>query len=382
MNPVHCDALIVGGGPAGIAAALALHQRGLDCLLADAATPPIDKACGEGLMPDALAVLSQLGVDLSPVHGAAFDGIGFCNATHAVSASFPSGTGIGVRRLRLHSLLIEAAQRAGVRTSWGRSVSLTSGTSATLGEIPVRFRYLIGADGQTSAIRRHAALEPTVGAPIIRYGFRRHYRVAPWTRNVEIHWAPRSQAYITPVAADELCVAVISRDPGLRLRGDAALVDFPTLQQRLGSSEITSRERGSISVHRRLRRVTRENIALIGDASGSADAITGEGMANSFRQALALADTLANSRPLADYDHAHREIMRLPLRMSRLMLFMDRYPLLQRRALAAFASDPSLFARMLSVHVAHESFAHFLTHSGPRLGARILRPRAAGALTA
>ena len=51
---IRCDALIAGGGPAGLAAAIALRQKGLDVLVADALWPPIDKACGEGLMPDAL----------------------------------------------------------------------------------------------------------------------------------------------------------------------------------------------------------------------------------------------------------------------------------------------------------------------------------------
>ena len=59
---IRCDALIVGGGPAGLAAAIALRQKGLDVLVADALRPPIDKACGEGLMPDAQRDLAALGI--------------------------------------------------------------------------------------------------------------------------------------------------------------------------------------------------------------------------------------------------------------------------------------------------------------------------------
>ena len=59
---IRCDALIVGGGPAGLAAAIALRQKGLDVLVADALRPPIDKACGEGLMPDARKDLAALGI--------------------------------------------------------------------------------------------------------------------------------------------------------------------------------------------------------------------------------------------------------------------------------------------------------------------------------
>ena len=59
LVPSKTDVLVIGGGPAGLAAALAARQAGLDVVLADRAQPPIDKACGEGLMPDALAALQR-----------------------------------------------------------------------------------------------------------------------------------------------------------------------------------------------------------------------------------------------------------------------------------------------------------------------------------
>ncbi|MGB8062426.1 MAG: FAD-binding protein, partial [Candidatus Sulfotelmatobacter sp.] len=46
------DVFVIGGGPAGLAAAIAARKCGLRVIVADAAQPPIDKACGEGLMPD------------------------------------------------------------------------------------------------------------------------------------------------------------------------------------------------------------------------------------------------------------------------------------------------------------------------------------------
>ena len=58
------DVFIVGGGPAGLAAAIAARQRGLRVVVADGGHAPIDKACGEGLMPDALAELERLGIQL------------------------------------------------------------------------------------------------------------------------------------------------------------------------------------------------------------------------------------------------------------------------------------------------------------------------------
>ena len=92
--PHATDVLVIGGGPAGLAAAIACRMRGMRVVLADAARPPIDKSCGEGLMPDAVAVLEKLGICLSscgyPVRGIRFRGSGVI-----VDASFPRSSGIG-----------------------------------------------------------------------------------------------------------------------------------------------------------------------------------------------------------------------------------------------------------------------------------------------
>jgi flavin-dependent dehydrogenase len=103
---------------------------------------------------------------------------------------------------------------------------------------------------------------------------------------------------------------------------------------------------------RRLRRVTSGNIALIGDASGSVDAITGEGLALCFRQALALADAL-KAEDLALYERAHAKLHRLPHFMSRTMLLMDRSPVILTKTLNTFQRKPDLFSHLLQVHIGH-----------------------------
>lgn len=59
---MRCDVLVLGAGPAGSAAARALAQAGLDVVLADRHVFPRDKACGDALIPDALAALRRLGL--------------------------------------------------------------------------------------------------------------------------------------------------------------------------------------------------------------------------------------------------------------------------------------------------------------------------------
>src|SRR5271156_3859544 len=186
MMSLTSDVLVVGGGPAGLAAAIALRKYGTDVLLIDALEPPIDKACGEGIMPDSRRDLTRLGVELDSRHGAAFRGIRFCDDHSTVSADFPSEQGIGLRRVALHRALVDHAREAGVRMLWGTRITLNPGQPATVAGAPVNYRYLIGADGHSSRVRPWAGLER--GTLLTRrFGFRTHYRIAPWSPYIEIH---------------------------------------------------------------------------------------------------------------------------------------------------------------------------------------------------
>jgi flavin-dependent dehydrogenase len=205
----------------------------------------------------------------------------------------------------------------------------------------------VGADGTGSQVRRWAGLEE-FKRNTRRYGFRRHFQIAPWTDHVEIHWGNGCQIYVTPVAPDEVGVALLSHDPKLRVT--QALAQFPTLASRLDGAPETSSERGALTGSRRLVRVTKKNIALIGDASGSVDAISGEGLCLGFHQALALADAMER-RNLSLYESAHRRLALRPRFMADFMLTMDRWPWLRARALPALAAHPELFGGLLAMHV-------------------------------
>src|SRR5450759_3527348 len=112
------EVLVAGAGPAGLAAAIAARQAGFEVAVVDCARPPIDKACGEGIMPDGLAALSALGVDVDERQVAPFRGIRFVNGAHTVEASFPGGVGFGIRRTVLHQWLVNRAEECGVALHW------------------------------------------------------------------------------------------------------------------------------------------------------------------------------------------------------------------------------------------------------------------------
>jgi flavin-dependent dehydrogenase len=386
------DVLIAGGGPAGLAAAIAARQGGLTVMLADPARPPIDKACGEGIMPAGIAALRRLGIELLPGQFFALAGMRFVGAHGAVDAVFPHERGCGARRTMLHQVMVERAEQAGVELLWGSRVSFQQNHNTGWGrgsgkeEIlldgrGVRCRWLIGADGQNSRVRAQAGLERPRGMRR-RFGLRCHYAVAPWSEFVEVHWGEHGQMYITPVASDQVCVALLTDGPKKLNTGlseapanahlsaatglttaragdsifDEARAHFPAVAQRLGGAARLTRVRGSLTSTGSLPLVWRENLALVGEASGSVDAITGEGLTMAFQQALALAAALA-AGDLRLYQAAHRRIMRRPNFMNRLLLSMDRHAMLRQRVLRAFCAEPGLFARMLAIHLGESSSA-------------------------
>ena len=366
-----CDVLIVGGGPAGLACAIATARQGLQVEVIDAMKPPIDQACGEGLMPDSLEALAAIGFSnldqiLRENENHLLRGIRFLGDTspaHNVTteAAFPQTPGRGIRRTVLHQILLDRAASLGVRFHWENSVQSIAptreGTLVHSNRQTLRTRFLVGADGPRSRVATWTGLtESSIQSR--RIGLRQHYTIAPWTDFVEVYWSNHGQAYVTPNSSSEVCVAFIAHkkfaSPG------EALSHFPALRHHLAASQLDGPARGSISLGRTLHRVTRRNVALIGDASGSVDAITGEGMALCFRQAAALSVAL-RANDLNLYQQAHRRIQRLPSLMSRSLLLMDRSPLLRDTILRTFQRTPWLFERLLQMHIGHSPLQSFGT---------------------
>jgi menaquinone-9 beta-reductase len=320
----------------------AARLKGFDVTVVDAARPPIDKACGEGLPPAGVAVLQRLGVVLSPDVALPLRGIRFLDGRTSVEASYRFGPGVALRRTRLHELLANRASELGVRLLWDTRMSETS-------KLP-SYRWLVGADGQNSCVRHAAGLD-AASRESFRFGFRRHYKISPWTDFVEVHWGACCQIYVTPISEEEVGIALLSRDSHLRL--DTAIREFPALQRRLQGAQASSTERGAVTVSRRLRCVFRGRTVLVGDASGSVDAITGEGLSLSFHQAIALSDALCSGE-LASYQAEHSRLARRPACVAGMLLLLDRFPSLRRSVLRMLALEPPIFGKLLTMLATNE----------------------------
>ncbi len=369
------DVFIAGGGPAGLATAIAARGQGLSVIVADGALAPIDKPCGEGLLPNGVEALRKLGIEIPEGDAYPFRGVRFVDGSTKAEAEFPRGTAYGIRRTHLHRVMVDRAAACGVRMLWQAAVTGLHPEGALVAGELVRARWVVGADGTSSRVRSWAKLDERRGdarsGKNVRFAFRRHYRIAPWSEFMELHWGRECQVYVTPVGREEVCVSLISFDPKLRLREEEALEEFPELWSRLKNAKYASSERGAITVTRQLRRVYRDRTVLVGDASGGVDAITGEGLCLAFQQAALLAKCLAGGE-LARYQQTHRALLRRPTLMTRLMLFMARHRRARQRVMELFQSHPESFAALLAMHVGEGSARDHLSN-GIAMGWELLK---------
>ena len=294
------DLLVAGGGPAGLATAILGARAGLEVVVVERRHGPVDKACGEGLMPHAVVLLNEIGVDPP---GEAFRGITYLNGSHRVTGRFRAGAGRGVRRTALHAGLLETATAAGVRIEHAE-IGPVSQAADSVRCSGFHARYLAAADGLHSPIRSALGLaQPSRGRR--RWGIRRHHVMAPWSDCVEVYWGREAEAYVTPVAADCVGVAVLtSRKGGF----ETHLSEFPALQERVcGRAHGPDRAAGPL--RQRVRGRAAGRVLLVGDAAGYVDALTGEGLGIAFGAAKLLVECIAAERP-QDYDRRWRRMSR------------------------------------------------------------------------
>jgi flavin-dependent dehydrogenase len=332
------DLLVAGGGPAGLATALYAAKAGLDVVVVERRVGAIDKACGEGLMPHAVAQLDALGVTPK---GKPFHGISYLDGTRRVSAPFRSGAGLGVRRTALHAALLDAVTRAGVPIVHGDVGEVSEDTnSIRCGDF--RARYLAAADGLHSPIRASLGLAAAASGRR-RWGIRRHVEIAPWSDNVEVYWSADTEAYVTPVADDCVGVAVLTSHRG---GFDHHLNAFPVLKDRVnGHPHGRDRAAGPLLQKVKSRRAGR--VLLVGDAAGYIDALTGEGLGIAFSAAELLVNCVVADRP-ADYDRQWRSMSRRYRLLTASVLHASAIGPVRSRIVPAASRLPMVFTALVN----------------------------------
>lgn len=341
------DLLVAGGGPTGLAAAIAGRMSGLSVLVAEPRPGVVDKACGEGILPHGLEALARLGV--SGISGIPLVGVRYAVAgdpSNVAEADFPGRGALGVRRTTLHGALLARAEELGVRFVRDR-VTVSRQDDACVhaqgrdGEY--RARWMIAADGLRSGVRRGLGLElPPKRTP--RYGLRRHHRLVPWSGRVEVTFAPGAEAYVTPVGPNLVGVAFLFEEPAAY---DVLLARFPELAARLDGAPVASRPRGAGPFEQRVRARVAERVLLVGDAAGYVDPLTGEGVALGLASSVIAVDCIVRGEPEA-YEARYRALTRRPNALTAALLAVARRPMLHGALVRSARALPFAFEAALA----------------------------------
>ncbi len=356
------EVAIAGGGPAGLAMAIHAAQRGLSTVVIERRAAPPDKACGEGVMPAGVGELETLGVLrlISPTDRASFRGIRYVQEDGTCAEGrLPAGGGLGIRRTALVDALACRARSAGAivrdhsavlsyrRTERSMAIETEAGR--------VESQILIAADGLASPLRRAEGLD---GPPLKlrRFGLRQHFRARPWTDFVEVHLSDGAEAYVTPIGPNHLGVAFLWENGRVDKPVTPEMLQrrFPVLAEKLDGAELESPARGAGPLGRAARSRIADRFALLGDAAGYVDAITGEGLSLAFACAAALATILpdalargAKRDALAPYERAFASLFRRYAWVTRSLLVVSRHLKLRRELVRFLSAHPKAFDALL-----------------------------------
>jgi flavin-dependent dehydrogenase len=358
------DAVVVGGGPAGLAFAIAAAVLGLDVTVLERRAGALDKACGEGLLPGGVRALEALGArahvpaaDAAPIREIRWIEPG----SDLARLRLPPPGGLGIRRTALSAALLRRAQEVGVEVLPDAEVVAHRREPGGIRAIgrggDVAARVLVAADGLASPTRRREGLEAPAPPRRPRYGVRRHIAVPPWADAVEIHFAEDAEAYVTPAGANRVGIAVLFEqgEPG---RFEVLMQRFPALAGLVAAAEPDSTVRGAGPFNRRATARVADRLVLLGDAAGYVDAVTGEGVTLAFRCARELAGMLpralargAGCDALRPYEAIWRRHFRPYAAWTRSMLWLSRSPRVRRRVLALAAARPAPFEKVVAAAV-------------------------------
>jgi flavin-dependent dehydrogenase len=332
------DLVVVGGGPVGLMTAVHARLAGLEVVVLEQRASAPDKACGEGLMPDALRRLHAVGVD---PEGAALAGIRYVDGRRDAHARFAAGPGRGVRRTTLVGALEERARDLGAQLVTGTIGSLTQGATQVVVS-GIQARYAVAADGLHSSVRTQLGLQRPARGPR-RYGVRQHFRAEPWSDLVEVHWTRDAEVYVTPVAHDLVGVAALGTRP---LSFDAAMSATPAVGERLAGAVAVSRALGAGPLLQRTSARVSGRVLLVGDAAGYVDALTGEGLRLGFAGAEAVVAAVLADDP-STYEREWLRLTRSYRLLTHGLLVAATRPRLRRGIVPAAAGWPWAFGRVV-----------------------------------
>ena len=362
MTGFDADVAVVGAGPVGSATAIALARSGMRVSLLEKADRPHDKPCGEGLMPEGVACLRELGIHLPaplfpPLRGVRYRMPG-AGATLGLfrSADGAALFGAGVRRTRLAEVMDAAVGEQDLveREAPVRLLSLSQDAEAVTAQTSrgrLRARWLIATDGLGSPTRRALGWE-MAAAPPHRRGLVGHLHVnAHGIDEVVVSFMEGADIYVAPTSDDELLAVVLARADRLRGKG---IEDYRRLvfaaHPEFAGAEMSAPLLSAGPFRVRPRRVADGRVFLAGDAAGFIDPLTGDGMTAGLAATAVLREVICDGdRPAARYSRWHATQWRRRSIVTGLALRLSSSQRLARRALAGTRRNPGALEAMMQV---------------------------------
>ena len=314
----RADVVVIGGGPAGAAAAITAARAGLDTVIVDKAAFPRDKCCGDGITAGALRRLEELGLRCDAVESWHQVGGVAVSSPNLRTARFPLPEGPGVyaavaRRVDLDAAVLDVARDAGVKIHEGHAITSIGPRQGDEAVVvveaerlaPIATRYVIAADGMWSPTRKLLGLrEP--GYLGEWHAFRQYFTdVDPDFADTLWVWFERDllpgYAWAFPLANGTANVGFgILRRDGVPTKTMRALwndlLSRPHIAEVIGSSATPESPHKAWPIPARVERTALTalagRVAFVGDAARAPDPMTGEGIGQALETGMLAAESI------------------------------------------------------------------------------------------
>lgn len=348
--------LIIGGGPAGAAAAIMLAQGGAKPIVLERHDGNHDALCGGFLSWNTLDQLRTLGIDPAALGGHVVERVRLLTGKRMAAFDLPA-PGMGLSRCTLDRALLAQAERAGADVRRGAIVRAIEGDTVRLddGDTMTAENILLatGKHDLRGAARPSIGSDPAMG---LRWRFRASHRLTEIVADaVELHLFDHGYAGLVMQEDGHanLCLA-IRRSAFVRVgqRPDAVLATLiahqPALRERLADEQLGQAQAiANVPYGWRAGASDANGLYRLGDQAGVIPSLAGEGVGIALASGMAAARAVIEEATPAAFQDALSGTLRLPIVTASLLWHAAERPLIASAALPIIARWPGLVDRAI-----------------------------------